>query len=43
MLQSRIRVLATLRADFYDRPLSYPGFSTLMENRTADCETLISQ
>jgi len=31
---SRIRVVVTLRADFYDRPLLYPGFSELMRQRT---------
>ncbi len=31
---SRVRVIVTLRADFYDRPLLYPGFSALMKERT---------
>jgi WD40 repeat protein/serine/threonine protein kinase len=31
---SRLRVIVTLRADFYDRPLSYPGLSELMSRRT---------
>ncbi len=31
---SRVRVIVTLRADFYDRPLLYPGFSELMRQRT---------
>ena len=31
---ARLRVVATLRADFYDRPLSYPGVAELMRNRT---------
>ncbi|KPV52166.1 hypothetical protein SE17_17085, partial [Kouleothrix aurantiaca] len=31
---SRVRVIATLRADFYDRPLLYPGLSELMRART---------
>jgi WD40 repeat protein/serine/threonine protein kinase len=31
---TRIRVVVTLRADFYDRPLLYPGFSELMRQRT---------
>jgi WD40 repeat protein len=31
---SRIRVIVTLRADFYDRPLLYQGFSELMRQRT---------
>ena len=32
--RSPLRVIITLRADFYDRPLLYPDFSTLMQNRT---------
>jgi len=31
---SRIRVVITLRADFYDRPLLYPNMSELMRKRT---------
>jgi serine/threonine protein kinase len=31
---SRLRVIVTMRADFYDRPLLYPGFSELMRQRT---------
>ena len=31
---SRIRVVATLRADFYDAPLSVPGFGDLLAART---------
>jgi WD40 repeat protein len=31
---SRLRVVATLRADFYDRPLLYPDFGELMRVRT---------
>ena len=31
--RSRIRVIVTLRADFYDRPLHYPDFGDLMRNR----------
>ena len=27
-----MRVVVTLRADFYDRPLLYPGFSELMRD-----------
>jgi WD40 repeat protein/class 3 adenylate cyclase len=30
---SRIRVVATLRADFYDRPLLYRGFAELFKSR----------
>ncbi len=32
--QSRVRVLVTLRADFYDRPLMHPAFGQLMRQRT---------
>ncbi len=32
--RSRVRVLVTLRADFYDRPLRVPGFSSLIQQRT---------
>ncbi len=32
--RSRIRVIATLRADFYDRPLQYNRFGELMRART---------
>jgi WD40 repeat protein len=31
---SRLRLVITLRADFYDRPLLYPNFSQLMQERT---------
>lgn len=31
--RSRIRVVITLRADFYDRPLHYPDFGELVRNR----------
>jgi WD40 repeat protein/serine/threonine protein kinase/DNA-binding XRE family transcriptional regulator len=31
---SRLRVIITLRADFYDRPLLYAGFGELMQQRT---------
>ncbi len=31
---SRLRVIATLRADFYDRPLAYPRFGALLGERT---------
>ncbi len=36
--RSRMRVVITLRADFYDRPLHYPDFGELMRTRT---ETLL--
>ena len=32
--RSPLRVIVTLRADFYDRPLMIPGFSELMRQRT---------
>ncbi len=32
---SRIQVVITLRADFYDRPLLHPGLGDLMRERTA--------
>ncbi|MCI0710874.1 MAG: protein kinase [Chloroflexi bacterium] len=32
--RSRVRVVVTLRADFYDRPLQYPDFGELMRERT---------
>jgi WD40 repeat protein len=31
---SRLRVIVTLRADFYDRPLLYEGFGALVQTRT---------
>jgi WD40 repeat protein/serine/threonine protein kinase/nucleoside diphosphate kinase len=31
---SRLRVIVTLRADFYDRPLYYEGFGALMQSHT---------
>ncbi|HEX6207882.1 MAG TPA: BTAD domain-containing putative transcriptional regulator [Actinomycetota bacterium] len=32
--RSRVRVIVTLRADFYDRPLAYRGFGDLLAGRT---------
>jgi len=32
--RSQLRVIVTLRADFYDRPLLYPDFGELMRKRT---------
>lgn len=32
---SRLRVIITLRADFYDRPLSYANFGNLIKDHTA--------
>jgi WD40 repeat protein/serine/threonine protein kinase len=31
--RSRVRVIVTLRADYYDRPLQYPDFGELIRNR----------
>lgn len=31
--RSRVRVVVTLRADYYDRPLEYPDFGKLMQTR----------
>jgi hypothetical protein len=31
--RSRVRVIVTLRADFYDRPLQYPAFGELVQHR----------
>jgi len=31
--RSRVRVVLTMRADFYDRPLHYPDFGELVRNR----------
>jgi WD40 repeat protein len=33
--RSPLRIVITLRADFYDRPLMHPAFSDLMSKRTA--------
>ncbi len=32
--ESRVRVIVTLRADFLDQPLAYPGFGELIRQRT---------
>lgn len=32
--RSRVRIIVTLRADFYDRPLRYPDIGELMRQRT---------
>jgi WD40 repeat protein len=37
-LHSRVRVIITLRADFYDRPLQYPNFGRLIQ---MNIETLL--
>ena len=31
--RSRVRIIVTLRADFYDRPLQYPSFGELIQSR----------
>ena len=31
--RSRVRVVITMRADFYDRPLHYPRFAELIRSR----------
>src|SRR5262249_36597235 len=33
---SRVRIVLTLRADFYDRPLSYPHLAELVRSHTED-------
>src|SRR5215203_4714693 len=38
---SRLRVIVTLRADFYDRPLVYPRFGELLAERTEAVPPLI--
>jgi WD40 repeat protein/serine/threonine protein kinase len=35
--KSRLRIIVTLRADFYDRPLNYPEFGHLMR----ECTTIV--
>lgn len=40
---SRVRVIMTLRADFYDRPLNYPEFGQLMRECTTIVVPLTSQ
>ena len=40
---SRIRIVATLRADFYDRPLAYPGLAELIRARTETVVPLSSE
>lgn len=32
--RSVVRIVATMRADFFDRPLAYPGFADAMKDRT---------
>jgi len=40
---SRLRVVITLRADFYDRPLSYPGLAELLKARTVTVTPLLPE
>jgi WD40 repeat protein/DNA-binding SARP family transcriptional activator len=39
--ESRLRVIVTLRADFYDRPLIYPRFGALLADRTEAVPPLV--
>ena len=41
--RSPMRVVVTLRADFYDRPLIHPDFSTLIQKRTEVVVPLTSE
>jgi WD40 repeat protein/serine/threonine protein kinase len=41
--RSRVRVVVTLRADFYDRPLHYPEFGELMRSRMETVLPLTAQ
>jgi WD40 repeat protein/DNA-binding SARP family transcriptional activator len=40
---SRVRIVVTLRADFYDRPLSYAGLAELMKARTVTVTPLVPE
>jgi WD40 repeat protein/serine/threonine protein kinase len=40
---SRVRVVCTLRADFYDRPLAYSGLAELVKSRTATVTPLVPE
>jgi WD40 repeat protein/serine/threonine protein kinase len=40
---SRLRVLVTLRADFYDRPLTYAGLAELMKARSVIVTPLVPE
>ena len=40
---SRIRIVCTLRADFYDRPLAYAGLAELMKSRTVTVTPLVPE
>ena len=41
--ESRLRVLVTLRADFYDRPLTYTGLAELMKARSVVVTPLVPE
>jgi WD40 repeat protein/DNA-binding SARP family transcriptional activator len=41
--ESRLRVLVTLRADFYDRPLTYAGLAELMKARSVVVTPLVPE
>ena len=41
--ESRLRVIVTLRADFYDRPLVYPRFGELLAERTEAVSPLTAE
>jgi WD40 repeat protein len=41
--KSRLRVLVTLRADFYDRPLTYAGLAELMKARSVVVTPLVPE
>src|SRR4029453_2274910 len=41
--ESRLRILVTLRADFYDRPLTYAGLAELMKARTVVVTPLVPE
>jgi WD40 repeat protein/DNA-binding SARP family transcriptional activator len=41
--ESRLRIVVTLRADFYDRPLSYRGLAELMKARSVTVTPLLPE
>ena len=41
--RSRVRIILTLRADFYDRPLNYPEFGRLIQNHMETVMPLSAQ
>jgi len=40
---SRVRIVCTLRADFYDRPLAYAGLAELVKSRTVAVTPLLPE